>query len=208
MSVIAISQDVEASSLATVIDYVAQKSNLCVKVLDRDGRCVAVNRRGLELLQAQADDVCGRIWADFWDGDTAPRARAAVSAAFAGQNDRFTARYHGLPTETLWEIETCPLDNDADGVRSVLVISTDITTKLTRTAAQIEDRREITDRLGEVLHTFSNVASAAASSTRLLRRTEDPELVLMVAAHLEEAAHRAEDALTAMRTALQALRRD
>ncbi|MBF9036120.1 PAS domain-containing protein [Rhodobacterales bacterium HKCCE2091] len=180
----------ESDTVTSAVGFLAQRANVCVKVLDRDGRIVAVNRRGLELLETTAEAVCNAIWTEFWDGATRQEAEACVKRAFAGEAGTFTGVYRIGDRDTQWEIEAFPLEWSEGAVTRVLVLSS----LLTGTANALPDA-DMTRKVSDLLHTFSNMASVAAGGARLLKRGLGAEETAQVAEQLNDAAERAERTL-------------
>ena len=61
-------EQVSLQALALMQGHLAERSAVCAKVIDRDGKVVGVNRRGLEMLSVESGDICGKVWVDFWEG--------------------------------------------------------------------------------------------------------------------------------------------
>lgn len=202
MSFLGFDRDFESDSLAVVLEHMARKSNTCIKVLDREGQILAVNQHGIDLLQAERDDLCGKLWSEFWDNPTSIRARQAISTALMGGTDQFVAHCATLPDTPLWDVEIFPLETDADGVKTILVVSV---SQPEVTAAPVTLATSIADNLKDVVHSVSNIAAATASGSRLLRGSDDPSRVTMIADHLEDTVARAEETLETLRTLLDQL---
>ena len=81
--------EVAASSVGSILGHVAERADLCIKVLDRDGYVRAVNERGLALLQVPQDQFCGQIWADLWTDEYHAKAANAVELGLQGVNSLF-----------------------------------------------------------------------------------------------------------------------
>ena len=111
-------------ALSALAGYLAQRSNVCAKVIDRDGRVTAIAKRGLELLGTAAEDICGAVWEAFWQGNDRDVARAGVDCAFAGKPCEFVGTFHIGGVASAWEVEILPLDWRGDQVTQVLVLST------------------------------------------------------------------------------------
>ena len=205
MSFISLTKDMDAPTMTSLLDYMSQRMDLCVKVISQDGRVKAVNRHGLALLGAEAQDICGKTWTAFWSGETRIRAEAAVASALAGQTDQFTARFNGTSVPTDWEIEAIPMEMEDGVVTSILVVST-LLSPTAVTPASDWNASDTLERLGGVLHDLSNFVSATSSSTRLLKNAEDATRVDTIADLLEDHTAKATDAIDALRDVLDVLK--
>ncbi|SPF78174.1 PAS domain-containing protein [Pseudoprimorskyibacter insulae] len=203
MELILNKDSVSAQSISTMLGYVAQRSNVCAKVLNTDGEVVAINGRGLELLGVDRTDVCGQMWVAFWNGDARTLAENAVAKAFSGTPAHFSAEFSGTATPTTWEVEIFPLEWVAGEVASVLVVSANITALTAMDDGQDKALNlDVLKGLSEALHAMSNIASVSASSARLLRRKSDDPVVAEIAASLDHAAVKAQAAITDLKQAL------
>jgi PAS domain S-box-containing protein len=101
----------------------------CLKVLDADGRLLAMNAAGMCLMEI--DDfgaVAAQEWWSLWPEDSRRRVRAAVVAAQTGGSDRFQAFCPTAKgTMKWWDVIVTPV-RAADGhVRQLISVSRDIT---------------------------------------------------------------------------------
>jgi len=183
-------------ALTLMQGHLAERSAFCAKVIDRDGKVVGINRRGLDMLGIESEEVCGKVWLDFWQGDAAIKAQDALAAAFAGRPSVFSADVCSVGTHTVWEIEILPLELENDEVRSVLALSVD----LSRRAEQA--RSGLLESLNETLHAMANIATVSQASARMLPRATDEQIISEIASELSQAARRAQDAISELRGAL------
>jgi len=106
------------SSTASALDPAALGRQLfdaspdCVKLLDRDGRIVAINRCGYLALGADSAQVLhGRVWRDLLPGAVHADLDAALASARAGGVGRFTG---SMPDPQggagWWEVTVSPID--------------------------------------------------------------------------------------------------
>lgn len=193
-------EQVSLQALALMQGHLAERSAVCAKVIDREGRVVGINRRGLEMLGIETEEICGKVWTGFWQGEEAAKAQEAVAAAFDGRSTGFTAAFYGTGRRTVWEIELLPLERAEDGVRSVLALSVDITARAD--AAQAIDEPGLLGALNETLHAMANIATVSQSSSRLLPRAKDERIISEIASELSQAARRAQEAIADLRGAL------
>lgn len=194
-------QSINANEISAMVGYIAQKSNLCAKVINQDGEVIAVNRRGLELLESDWTDICMQMWTGFWDGQAKDEAERAVATALSGRHYGFTAEFSGTAKPTLWEVEAFPLEWKNGEVKSILVISANITA--TREGLpDLDSRSEMIAALSEILHAAANVATLSSASARLLKRRSDDPVIAEIAENLTEAANAAQLKIERMKAAL------
>jgi PAS domain S-box-containing protein len=111
--------------------HLIEGSSDCVKLIDLDGRIVYLNAAGVELLDLSCtEDLIGRTWVDFWEGEHQAAARAAVARAMAGERASFegfcrTAR----GAEKWWDVVVTPIADHDGTVVQFLAVSRDITEK-------------------------------------------------------------------------------
>ncbi|SDI22982.1 PAS domain-containing protein [Alloyangia pacifica] len=194
--------DLEATALSTVMGYLAQRTTVCAKVLDRDGKVIAVNKRGLELLNTDADTICGQVWTGFWDGAERVKAEAALATAFGGKPSSFVGSFTSeTGNQSEWEVEIVPLDWAEGEVARVLALSSFMSgtapdKKHTREA--FEDR-DMLSSLSELFHTLTNLTAVSTSAANILRRGVDQERADALAEALSEAGERAAQAVECLR---------
>lgn len=118
-----------ASDLAELGRGIFEGSPDCVKVLDADGRILAMNRNGLCAMEI--DDfttIQGANWATLWTAENQHAITAAVLTARSGQNYSLnlacpTAK--GSPR--WWEVTVSPILGTTGEVTRILSVSRDIT---------------------------------------------------------------------------------
>lgn len=186
-----------AEALSTVVGHLMQRSDVCAKVIDRDGQVTTINRRGLELLETTRDDICGQVWAAFWEGEDSAAAKAAVEVGLAGKPCEFVGTFRTGGVRTAWEIEILPLEWRDGVVQSLLVLST-------RLGAPLEEGPlsaphpgvQAQRQLSEAFRALGAVADLSASGARQLRRGPlEGEGAEHLARALEEAGRRATQAI-------------
>ncbi|WP_172327560.1 PAS domain-containing protein [Mangrovicoccus sp. HB161399] len=195
-------EELTAQSISVMLGYLAQRTDLCAKVLNREGQILAINRRGLDQLKLEESEICGRIWAEFWTGAEEAKARAAVEQAFEGTPAGFCGVFRGTGGETIWDVEIFPLEWAGGRVSTVLALSADVTNAGAADGGA-ETSEELLKRFGDALHAMSNVSAVSASSARILRRRGDGDPVMEeLAKGLEEAAEKAAAAVSALKREL------
>ncbi|HWQ32109.1 MAG TPA: PAS domain S-box protein [Blastocatellia bacterium] len=108
---------------------VLESSADCIKVLDPDGRLLAMNSPGLAMMEI--DDFTpyiGSDWLSFWEGDSRQAASQAIAAARAGEVGRFTAfcrTARGAPK--WWDVVISPITDGQGRTERLVAVSRDIT---------------------------------------------------------------------------------
>ena len=101
----------------------------CVKLLDSDGRIVAMNRNGQCAMEIDDfDTVRGAHWATLWTEENRRAIEAAVTAASSGQGYTFNAfcpTAKGVPR--WWDVTVSPIFGRSGEVSRILSVSRDIT---------------------------------------------------------------------------------
>jgi PAS domain S-box-containing protein len=128
----------------------------CTKVLDLKGRVQQMTAQGCRLVEVDDfEQVRGSDWTQWWEGDSADQARAAVERACRSQSARFVAfgnTFKGTPK--WWDTSVTPiLDTDGEPVM-LLAVSRDVTEQhrqqdqIRQLNTQLESRvRERTEEL-------------------------------------------------------------
>src|SRR5579862_9928282 len=66
----------------------------CIKMLDLEGRLLWMNEGGMQALEiCDLGPFVNRSWIQFWEGEDANAAQAAVEAARKGDTSRFTGYF-------------------------------------------------------------------------------------------------------------------
>src|SRR3984885_9968979 len=105
-------------------------SHDCIKVLDLEGRLLWMNEGGMQALEiCELGPFVNTSWIEFWEGEDAKAARAAVEAARKGGTSRFTGY---CPTTTTkqtkwWDVVVSPIRNARGEPERLLAVSRDVT---------------------------------------------------------------------------------
>lgn len=106
-----------------------ETSSECIKILDFEGRLRFMSAGGQRVMEV--DDfpsLEGCAWIDFWTGEHAAKAQAAMAAARKGESTAFTAfatTAKGSPR--WWRVKLSPIRDESGEIVQLLSISTDIT---------------------------------------------------------------------------------
>ena len=150
----------------------------CVKILDLEGRLIAMNKAGC--LQMQVDDfaIClNASWLAFWEQDRVS-AETAMNLALSGNQGRFRGACRtlkGIPK--YWDVILTPI-RVADGeIVKLLCVSRDITEH-----RRIEDQLRNSAKLeslgvmaGGIAHDFNNLLTGILGNASLLVESVSPE---------------------------------
>jgi PAS domain S-box-containing protein len=102
----------------------------CIKVLDLEGRLLAMNTGGLKALEiCDLAPLLGASWMDFWQGADRTAARAAVETARAGGRGRFVGFFPTTQTRrpAWWDVVVSPVLDARGRPEKLLAISRDVT---------------------------------------------------------------------------------
>ena len=198
--------EVAASSVGSILGHVAERADLCIKVLDRDGYVRAVNERGLALLQVPQDQFCGQIWADLWTEEYHAKAANAVELGLQGVTSSFTGRFRtGDGVMRTWVVEVMPLDRIGSDITKLLVISSDVTTvphAETQAEVQAEAVAALMDNCMRTLHKLRNVVSTTNGAARIMQRGASAERLEELAKLMQDSALQCNEVIASMESAL------
>src|SRR6478736_956191 len=102
----------------------------CIKVLDLDGRLLAMNAGGMAALEiCDLGPFVGSSWIDFWQGDDRRAAQAAVEAARRGEIGRFVGFFPTTQTrKPMWfHVVVSAIPDEHGKVEKLLASSRDVT---------------------------------------------------------------------------------
>lgn len=198
--------EVAASSVGSILGHVAERADLCIKVLDRDGYVRAVNERGLALLQVPQDQFCGQIWADLWTEEYHAKAANAVELGLQGVTSSFTGRFRtGDGVMRTWVVEVMPLDRIGSDITKLLVISSDVTTVPhagTQSEVEAEAIAALMDNCMRTLHKLRNVVSTTNGAARIMQRGASVERLEELAKLMQDSALQCNEVIASMESAL------
>jgi PAS domain S-box-containing protein len=107
---------------------IVESSGDCIKVVSLDGRLLASSDNAKQILCIEDfSPFIGQSWIDFWNGQDREAAQAAVAAAAAGRQGRFTGYFPVAGHARWWDVALTPIRNAAREVVQVLAVSRDIT---------------------------------------------------------------------------------
>lgn len=142
---------------------ILESSHDCIKVLDLDGRILAMSPVGLRVLGVgDVAQVRGRSWLDFWNEDHRPGAEAALRAAASGKVGRFVGlcpARDGAPM--WWDVVLSPVLAASGRPERLVATSRDVTEQ--RRQAEFEQQL-----IGIVSHDLRNPLSAMMIGASLL----------------------------------------
>ncbi|WP_336488214.1 sensor histidine kinase [Methylobacterium nigriterrae] len=136
----------------------------CVKVLDLDGRLIALSANGPEVFGvANFAELIGRPWIGFWSCEESRASIAkALDAARAGRPSRFQAVLETGParaTVTWWDIAVTPVDGNDGRPERILAVSRDISELKQNEARQTLLMQELAHRVKNTLAMVQAVAT-------------------------------------------------
>lgn len=117
------------TGLAGLAHTLLDSSLDCVKLFDRQGRLVAMNRQGLIVMEI--DDLSyllGQNWENLWPEECKPLIRSMLQAALDGETIDFSAYCPTAKgTPRWWDVRVAPVRNDRGVIDGVLCIGRDVT---------------------------------------------------------------------------------
>jgi formate hydrogenlyase transcriptional activator len=120
----------QAQSVAEEFQRRLDCSQDCIKMLDLEGHLLWMNEGGMQALEiCDVDPFVNSSWIQFWEGEDAKAAQAAVEAARKGGTSRFTGYFATTITKEpkWWDIVVNPVRNAEGKPERLLAISRDVT---------------------------------------------------------------------------------
>ena len=102
----------------------------CVQILDLEGRLLWMNEGGMQALEiCDLGPFVNSSWIQFWEGEDAKAAQAAVEAARTGGTGRFTGYFATTTTKQprWWDVVVSPIRNAEGKPERLLAVSRDVT---------------------------------------------------------------------------------
>lgn len=181
---ILLQSNISTNTVATIVGYLAQHTNVCAKLLDRDGSIIAVNRVGLDIIGLSQDEICGLRWATLWEGESRQAVDHAIAESFAGRPCQIVVSAEINGAHSSWDIEALPCDWENGQVTRILVLSTPVADGVS--AENAEKSRETVAALGQILHNVANLSASAIGAANLLRRGLPDDQIEALAQSLED----------------------
>ena len=130
----------------------------CVKVIDTSGILMSFNPNGLKVMEIDnANDVLGKDWLSFWNGNLKNKAAEALEKAKMGELSRFEGY---CPTfkgnMKYWEVSIAPLYNEFQDIAWLLVTSRDATKQKDLEKLVAKQRLEIISLKAKLSHLPAN----------------------------------------------------
>ena len=156
-----------ASHWRSLAVALVKTSRDCVKLIDVDGRVVALSPAGRHLLQIDDPaEIVGRLWEDLWSEperglvrDSVERGNAGSVSTFQG----FCATAKGEPR--WWEVQVSPVVDESGAVRCLLATSRDVT-------AQHEREQEMQEALKRQRAALLSLSADFDAKSQRLRDAE------------------------------------
>ncbi len=160
----------------------------CVKVLDLEGRLLAMNVNGaLAVEAADPNELVGTMWPDWWPDESRPMVRGAVADAGRGAISRFTAATRNHAGVAMWwDVLVAPVVNGDGRPFRLVAMSRNVTDRVESERAKDALLRDKDLLMQEVHHRVKNSLQLVRTLLQLQGRSASDE----TRARLEEAAGR------------------
>ena len=167
---------------------VFESSPDCIKVLDLQGRLLAMNANGAIALEiADVQGRVGTLWPEWWAGEARSLAWAAVAAAAGGAVNRFTAATtNEAGGEEWWDVLVAPVFGTDGQPTRLISISRNVTAGMAAERAKDDLLRDKDLLMQEVHHRVKNSLQLVRTLLQLQGRSASAE----TRAQLDEAAGR------------------
>jgi formate hydrogenlyase transcriptional activator len=137
----------------------------CVKVLDLEGRLLWMSEGGMQALEiCDLGPFVNSSWIQFWEGEDAKTAQAAVEAAREGRTGRFTGYFATTTTKQprWWDVVVSPIRNAEGKPERLLAVSRDVTENKQKEKALGEANLQVARSEGRWRSVFENSAIGVA----------------------------------------------
>ena len=160
----------------------------CVKVLDLQGRLLAMNANGAAAMGfADANEQVGTMWPDWWPEEAQAEVRGAVAEAARGAVARFTAASRNQAgAEIWWDALVAPVLNGDGQPFRLVAMSRNVTASIEGERAKDALLRDKDLLMQEVHHRVKNSLQLVRTLLQLQGRSASEE----TRAQLDEAAGR------------------
>lgn len=148
-----------------------ESSSDCIKTLTLQGVLKWISHSGAEsLCVPSVEEVIGRSWIDFWEGDDRIAARASVERAAAGETAQFVGMFPVRGVPRWWSVVVSPIRGKSGEVEQLLAVSRDVTDRKQREAnltflsqidlelARLGSASEIMDLVGAKIGEYLSLA--------------------------------------------------
>jgi PAS domain S-box-containing protein len=142
-------------------------------LLDRQGRCLTINKPGLSMMCAAEDGVLGNTFRNMWPEELHPLVDRSLAEALEGKQASFDCwRMNGLE-KGWWRVSMSPIVGADDRVDRVVSISSEITVhKLAEDAI-----RKSEENLRITLDSISDAVIATDAGGRVVRMNRVAEIL-------------------------------
>ncbi|HEY0338051.1 MAG TPA: PAS domain S-box protein [Burkholderiales bacterium] len=148
---------------------IIQSSRDCIKTLSLDGVLLWMSETGRELFCiGDAEQVIGKSWIDFWQGEERAAATAAVKNAALGGSGNFVGSFAVNGQPMWWNVLVTPIFGAAGRPDKLLVVSRDITAR-----KQAEERVHEERRILELLNKTGTTLAANLDLQTLVQAVTD-----------------------------------
>ncbi len=166
----------------------------CIQLFDREGRCISINKNGLEMLGEKKEEILGRTFEELWSQEYKEKARQAVAKVLYGEQQSFEAKMVRADGVTVIKSVTlAPILDLIGKIKYFNSIIRDITEERRARERLLQSSKMAT--VGAlatgVSHEFNNVLEIILGNAELAYASSEPELMKKTLKVIIDSARRA-----------------
>ncbi len=187
-AVIRADMDESAARREALARQVFESNPDCVKVLDLEGRLLAMNVNGAMAIEAAGpDELVGTMWPDWWPDEARSAVAGAIADAGRGAVSRFTAATcNRAGVKVWWDAQVAPVLNGNGRPFRLVAMSRNVTDRIESERAKDALLRDKDLLMQEVHHRVKNSLQLVRTLLQLQGRSASDE----TRTQLDEAAGR------------------
>ena len=121
---------------------IVESSQDCIKTLALDGTLTWISGEGCRALAIEdREEVVGKSWPGFWEGEDREKALAALDAAARGERGSFVGHFPVRGQSRWWSVLVSPIHDGSGKPERLLAVSRDVTERVLG-ERQLREREE------------------------------------------------------------------